>query len=348
MLKLAIPLAAVAVAWTAAGAQVKCLGVFGAPTQVWQMGKTLRDFGINAVWLGHGQLKPEIIQRCRAEGARVFAEIGIFVGKQIAQEHPELWPINDRGERMEPDEWYLGLCPNVAWWREKKLDQIAEIARNHDIDGLWLDFIRYPCHWEVPQPRIEQACFCEHSIREFEQFLGQRVPGNTAAERARWILDNHLDEWTRFKCRVIADFCRRAAEVLHAARPDALLGIFSVPWAESNYDDAIHRIIAQDFSLLARWIQVFSPMSYHAMCGWPVEWIAQYNSYLALKTGRDVWPIVQAVDKPRKISAEEFEQVLKAGLAGGSTGVLVFRAQDCDQESGKLEVLRRVYTRAAR
>ncbi len=343
-------LAAVALLILAAGARadgVKCLGVFGSPEPIWKLGKTLRDFHINAVFVGHGALKPELIERCHREGARVFAELGIFVGKAIAEKHPELWPINAQGKRMEPDEWYLGLCPNVDWWWENRLDEIEKIAREFDIDGLWLDFIRYPCHWEVPKPRIEQACFCDESIRDFERMMGIRVPAGDTAQRARWILTNHEREWTEFKCRTIAEFCRQARERLHKHRPNALLGMFSVPWREDNYDDAIHKIIAQDFVMLAKYIDVFSPMSYHVMCGWPVTWVGEYNKYLVEKTGRDVWPIVQAIDKPKPLSAAEFEQALRQGLSNGATGVLMFRLADCTPENGKLDVVRRVYAEAA-
>ncbi|MBC7288625.1 MAG: hypothetical protein H5T86_11420 [Armatimonadetes bacterium] len=330
----------------AAAAGIKCLGAFGSPEHIWKLGKKLSDFHINAVFLGHGALNPEVIERCRQEGARVFAELGIFVGKQVAQEHPELWPINADGKPLEPDEWYLGLCPNVDWWWENRLEEIEKIARENEIDGLWLDFIRYPCHWEVPEPRIEQACFCEESIRDFERMTGIAVPAGETAERAKWILANHEEEWTEFKCRTIAEFCRQARERLHKHRPNALLGMFSVPWTQDNYDDAIHKIIAQDFTMLARHIDVFSPMSYHAMCGWTVTWIGEYNRYLVQKTQRDVWPIVQAIDSPRPVSIEEFEQALRAGLSNGATGVMMFRLADCTPENGKLSAVQRVYAAA--
>ncbi|MFQ6134035.1 MAG: putative glycoside hydrolase [Armatimonadota bacterium] len=330
---------------TAEPRQPKCLGVFGSPKLLWDRGEKLSDYHINAVFVGHAALKPEVIERCRREGARVYAEIGIFVGAKVAEEHPELWPINAQGQKMEKDGWYLGLCPNYNWYFQEKLDEVEGLAREYDIDGIWLDFIRFPGHWEVRQPRREQACFCSESLKDFSETTGIQIEGETTAQRADFILTHHRAEWTTFKCRRIAEFCRRAKQRLKKHRPQAVLGIFSVPWTEEDYDDAIHEIIAQDFALLAEHVDVFSPMSYHLMCGFPPEWVGQYNEYLVGKTGRDVWPIVQCVNQPEELPVAEFRQVLELGLSGGATGVQVFTLKGLVEEEEKLGVVKQVYAR---
>jgi len=332
---------------------IRCLGVFGSPEPLWKAGARLSDYHITAVFIGHGSLSDDLIRRCHREGAKVYAEFGVFAGAGAAERYPELWPINEKGERHEKDEWYLGLCPHVEWYRNEKIELVRKLAREYDIDGLWLDFIRYPGHWEVHQPRLEQACFSEPCLAAFEQATRIRLPAGDAATKARFILGEHADEWTRFKCQTILDFCRDAREALKQERPDALLGMFCVPWTEQNYDDAIHEIIAQDFELLAEAVDVFSPMSYHAMCGWPVEWVGRFNEYLGAKTGREVWPIVQATEREERygdspVDAEGFRKALTQGLSGGSTGVLMFRIVDCTDESGKLRVLQEVYGEYAR
>ncbi len=332
---------------------IRCLGMFGSPEHLWKIGASLSDYHINAVFIGHGELSDEMIRRCRRQGAKVYAEFGVFAGAATAEKYPELWPINERGERHEKDEWYLGLCPNVEWYRDQKIELVRQLAREHDIDGLWLDFIRYPGHWEVHEPRLEQACFNEPCLEAFQQATGVRLPGGDISAKADFILREHKDEWTRFKCQVILEFCRDARRALKQERPEALLGMFAVPWTEDRYDDAIHQIIAQDFERLAEVVDVFSPMSYHAMCGWPVEWVGEFNGYLTDKTGRDVWPIVQATERAERygdapVDAEEFRKALVQGLSGGSTGVLMFRIVDCTEENGKLPALRDVYGEYAR
>src|SRR5262249_28273811 len=137
-----------------------CRGVFGSPQPLWDRGMTLREAGIDAVFVGHGALTDALVARCHQEGARVYAEFGIFQGKKVAEARPELWPIGADGKRLEPEEWYLGLCPNQEAYRQEKLAELREMARKFPVDGVWLDFIRFPCHWEVRAPRLQQSCFC--------------------------------------------------------------------------------------------------------------------------------------------------------------------------------------------
>ena len=332
---------------------VRCLGIFGSPGQLWRKGQRLSDYNINAVFVSHSELADDIIRRAHREGARVYAEFGVFMGPGTAEKYPELWPLNEKGQRQEKDEWYLGLCPNVAWYRDEKIELLRRFAAQHDIDGIWLDFIRYPGHWEVHQPRLEQGCLNRACLAAFQKATGLKLPPGPVARQAELLLEKHRAEWTAFKCRTIFEFCRDARRALKEKRPNALLGAFVVPWTESDYGDAIHEIIAQDFAQLAQVLDVFSPMSYHAMCGWPIEWVGQFNEYVTRKTGRDVWPIVQATEREGRygdapVDADAFRKVLTQGLSGGATGVLMFRLADCTEDNGKLAVIRDVYGEFAR
>ncbi len=334
-------------------ASIRCLGIFGSPEYLWKKGRQLPDYHINAVFMSHGEITEDLLRRCHREGAKVYAEFGIFMGPDMAARYPELWPINEKGERERQDEWYLGLCPNVKWFRDEKIELIRRLAAEHDIDGVWLDFIRYPGHWELPQPRLEQSCFNAPCLQAFREFSGLTLPEGAIATKAEFILSQHKAEWMRFKCETILSFCREARAALKGERPEALLGAFVVPWTEEDHDDAIHEVMAQDFSQLAQVLDVLSPMSYHAMCGCPVEWVGRFNEYLGAKTQCDVWPVVQATEREARygdapVDAETFRQALIQGLSGGSTGVLMFRLLDCTDDNGKLKVVEDVYGEYAR
>ena len=46
-------------------------GIYGgSPTAIFQQGKTLRDYGVNAVWIGSGRLNEAVIERLRCRGRR--------------------------------------------------------------------------------------------------------------------------------------------------------------------------------------------------------------------------------------------------------------------------------------
>ena len=58
-----------------------------------------------------------------------------------------------------------------------------------------------------------------------------------------------------------------------------------------------------------------------------------------------VWPIVQAYNDPGIISNEEFQTVLEGGLAGKSSGVMMFTTYAVAEDEGKTEVMKNMYKR---
>jgi hypothetical protein len=329
-----------------------CRGVFGSPQALWEKGLTLREAGIDAVFVGHGSLTEAIVARCHREGARVFAEFGVFQGKKVAGARPELWPIGADGKRLEPDDWYLGLCPNIDAYRKEKLAEITKTAQKLAIDGVWLDFIRFPGHWEVRAPRLEQSCFCDASLKQFARAARLTLPPGDTRARATWILREHGEAWTRWKCARIAGFARDARRALKAARPTPtlrvgtrLLGAFVVPWRAGERDGAIRAILGQEFALLARHVDVFSPMVYHRMVGHPVAWVGEIAADLRAATDKPVWPIVQAVDAPKgeTVAPGELAQALQESFAHGD-GALVFTLDALLQQPAKRSAMTAIYT----
>ena len=320
---------------------MRILGIFGTPEVIWDRDESLKDYNINSVFISHRSLNDSVIERVHNEGVRVFVEIGIFVGKDTVEKHPDLAPIGIDGKPLSPIGWYMGINPAIDWYRKELLSGIEYILGRYDIDGLWLDFIRYPCHWEVPDPKLEQSSFDETSLRKFEEYIGRKVPGVTSRDKARWILDNRLDDWTKWKCFQITSFCKEVKEISVSLKPEVRLGIFSVPWREDQFDGGILKIVAQDFEALAQYIDLFSPMVYHLMCGFPLIWIREYSLYLKDKTKRAVVPIVQAVDEPSKI--DNLEDILKTALDERLDGVIVFHTQAVFEDKTKIEALKRVF-----
>ncbi|HPO82392.1 MAG TPA: hypothetical protein PK487_05440 [bacterium] len=318
----------------------KILGVFGLPDIIWSRGETLGYYGINTVFIGHRNIDKDTVDRIHNEGAKVFVEVGIFAGKDTVERHPDLAPIGMDGNPLSPIDWYMGINPAIDWYREKKLLEIRDILENYNIDGLWLDFIRYPCHWEVLNPKLEQSSFDDVSVRKFEQYTGEDVRGGDVQDKARWILENKLDQWTRWKCSQISLFCRDVRDLITSLKKDALLGIFSVPWREDDFDDAIHKIIAQDFEELSLYVDVFSPMVYHLMCGFPAGWIREYPLYLKGKTEKTVIPIVQAVDEPRKV--ENLQEIIESVLNSSLDGVVVFTTRSIFEDKEKIRALKSI------
>jgi len=306
-----------------------------------QMARTVKSWGANAVFVKDEPA--ELIHALHREGLKCYREIGIFQGCRYWEKHPETRPVQSDGTSLEREEWYCGLSPTVDWLRQEKLEEIRKIISTTEVDGIWLDFIRYPVHWESPSPNLPKTDFSEGSLKKFSADTGIALPWEqSTAERAEMILSRHGEAWHRWRAGQITEFVRRAAEVAKKENPEILVGLFAVPWFQGERDEAIDKIAGQDFPALAEHVDVFSPMVYHRMCGEPVEWIGRCSVKMSQSTGKPVWPIIQACNVPDRLSEDEFTGSLVEAELQPSQGVIVFALNHLVKEK-RLESLRRAW-----
>lgn len=308
--------------------------------------EALRDLHCNALFFS-GKENGALYRFLNENGIPTYHEVGLFVSKSLYQERPDLRPIRANGAEQPPRGWYCGLCPNQPELREKGLERIRALYTRPEVQGVWLDFIRYPIRWEVPDPWIDDTCFCDICLQAFDRHLpdGVKFPETvrTRTEKADFILENRLPSWIEFKCNSIAAFVADAKKIRDETKPGALLGIFTIPWMYKDYDGAIHRTVGQDFSTIGDLADVLSPMVYHGLCHREEAWPGEYSAWLHTLTQKPVWPIVQAMNEPDTLTPESFERVVRdAGERSGS-GVILFTAGHIDKEKRWASV-KRVFT----
>lgn len=298
----------------------------------------LKALGVNQVALSWESCQKGGTQQLRDQGIQVFAEISLFVGQALWEKYPASRPVSRDGRPMDPINWYFGVCPNNPDVRVEKLAQVETILDGKEIDGLWLDFIRYPCHWEaVRGTPITEYCFCPHCLAKFEAEVGGAPEG---------------EAWTAWKCVQIAAFVGeirdriKVSGRIEASGRAVQLGLCAVPWSLADYDGAIRSVIGQDFAALARHVDVFGVMAYHKLIERPVDWIGAIVREMAHLTGKTVLPLVQTMDEPELLSDVEFERSLRVGMQEPAAGVIVFHYEDLLQDETKCDIIRKVFTSA--
>ena len=218
------------------------------------------ELGVNAVFTSYKNLQKDWSRILQHQNVKVYAEVSLFAGEDLWQKYPDAHPIDRNGKPLEKIGWYAGVCPNHPKVRQEKLELIRNIIKLFDADGIWLDFIRYPCHWEVPSPDLSEYCFCPKCLAKFKKEIGGKPEG---------------DKWIRWKCDQIISFVAEVSSLIRQSGKNLELGVFAVPWRDVDFGGAITRVIGQDFKSLAQYIDVFSPMVYHKMCGKTPGWIHQ-------------------------------------------------------------------------
>ena len=298
----------------------------------------------NTVVFG-GYQDPSMVEAFHQAGMPVYAELGCFVGQGWWTRVPASRPVTDDGKPLETDDWYHGLNPTTPQVRQERLEALETLVTEHDIDGVWLDFIRWPCHWEFPKPHLPRTSFDRDTLSLFGRDTGIDLGATAdAIAAARTILERYEEEWTRWRCDQITSWVAEARALVKRIRPRALLGMFSVPWRLADYEGSILKIVGQDYRALAQHVDVFSPMVYHKMCGHRAEWIAEVMEEVDALTGKPVWPIIQSVDQDSApLSAKAYGQALDVALqSSAAEGILVFTLQGA-LDPANLEMTKRAF-----
>jgi hypothetical protein len=329
--------------------QIDIRGIYGNPKPLWEKGYSLTEININAVFVHGGSIDSALMERAKKEGIKVYAEFATLNGKNYVEEHPEAWAINEKGERVEAASWFMGVCPTEPGFREYRFSQLRKLLNDYDIKGIWMDYVHWHAQFEEPEPILPETCFCNECLSAFSEDKSIKVPEGSTAEKAQWILQNKNKEWRDWRCYVIYDWSVQIRNIVNEQKPGTLLGLYHCPWDDEEFDGARRRILGLDYDLLRDVFDVFSPMVYHARMGRKPDWVEEnirwFCERLEIKNGESpkVWPIVQAYNNPYKVSANEFDTVLKGGLVEKSSGVMMFTTNAVAEDEGKIAVVKKVY-----
>ena len=329
--------------------QIIVKGIYGHPKPLWEKGYTLPELGINSIFVHSGSIDSSLIKRAKKEGVKIYAEFATLNGKNYVEEHPEAWAINEKGEQVEAASWFMGVCPTEPGFRKYRFRLLRKLLQSYEIDGVWMDYVHWHAQFEEPEPILPETCFCDKCLSSFAEEMHVDIQGESAAEKAKWILENKETLWRDWRCKVIYDWSVQIRDIVKHHNPEALLGIYHCPWKDEEFEGARREILGLDYDLLRDVFDVFSPMVYHARMGrkpaWVEENISWFCNRLNIKQGDSpkIWPIVQAYNNPYTVSAKEFEIVLKGGLAQESSGVMMFTTNAVAENVDKIMVIKKMY-----
>jgi uncharacterized lipoprotein YddW (UPF0748 family) len=297
-----------------------------------EIGRRLRQMGCDGVFLK--VLTREWVAGLQGTGLQVYASQGIFIDNDdLWQRFPGSRPIKADGDLAPVEEWYRPLRPTDRRVWDLRLQALDQLAQELPLDGVWLDFIRWPARWEKPELHLYDSSFDQETLAQFQEETGLSLPTVEPADAAAWILEWTLEAWIDWRCKVIERFVAEAAVLVHAHRPQARIGIFTIPWTGSvetdntGIVDANHRIVGQDLKRLSRHADVISPMVYHRLCGHSPEWVGAVTQWSVAQSGVTVWPVIEAIDPPEQYPADEYAQALTAATEAGSGSVIIFKLE---------------------
>jgi hypothetical protein len=264
------------------------------------------SYHANALWF-HG-FDPAAFEACQRYQVAPCVEFKTF--RADFATHPELIPIGIDGKPIRYGELVQGVClSNQEFLAETEENLIAGV-RTYQPAGIWFDYLTYAGWFETPTPDLQESCFCPGCINTFCEATGMDA---TTPEQ---ILQTAAVEWERHKCERIAGFARHYAGIVRQHLPDCILGAYMCPWTPSEFDRALTRIFAQDYSLLSPSIDVFTPLIYAHKSGRPNDWgrafLEQHSAFIP--EDRRVQLILDALDFPDSMVATAESPVPSWGI----------------------------------
>ena len=107
-----------------------------------------KHYGVNAIFAEADHYRRDLIQIAQDSGLRFMGGLACFNNNDALARNPELHPVLRDGRRRPRMRWYLGLTPSYETYAQPRLDALKQMASSYKLDGIWLDFIRWPLHWE--------------------------------------------------------------------------------------------------------------------------------------------------------------------------------------------------------
>lgn len=326
-------------------------GVYGNPGTLLEAGYTFDSLGMNAVFVRSASLNREFFETSKKQGVKVFVEFPTLNGKEYLVDHPDAWPINEKGENAPPADWFMGICPTHPGFKEYRSNQLKEILNEYEVEGIFLDYVHWHAQFETPNPTLPETCFCDRCTSAFAAVIDTIIPGNSIPQKAEWILKNADPEWRKWRVGVLNTWVEDMGAILKEYQPEAKLGVFHCAWYPSDYDSALYRTMGLDPVALAERADVLSPMLFHNMKARPTTWVGEYVSWLGEtldveKKGKpQIWPIVQSHNNPEIVSPEEFRLVMIEGSKAPASGIMMFSDQSLIEDPKKLEVMKKLYSK---
>jgi uncharacterized lipoprotein YddW (UPF0748 family) len=201
---------------------------------------------------------------------------------------------------------YLSPIPELS--QAYTIDVVRALVERYPIDGLHLDYIRYPSA-EFDYGAAALTAFADMVRATTSEAERGRLDGLSARDPLAWVRA-YPDAWIAFRERRLTTLVARIRTTARQARPDLVLSAAVVPGA----DDARARKL-QDWAGWTRdgLLDVICPMAYAADAP---GFTAQIVDATRSANGIPVWAGIGAWRLPVAQAADHLRAARRAGVAG--------------------------------
>ena len=300
----------------------------------------LMEKGIDGLMYSAGR-DPEVYRRVGKIAKEVGLEFHAWIPTLTQNYNPDMKPewyaINGIGESAYDKPAYADhyhfVCPNreeVIKYLEDLYGKIAEIP---EVDGIHLDFIRFPdvilakglwkkynlvMDREFPQ---FDYCYCDKCKNDF--LINTGIDLNDVKDPSQ------VEKWKQFRYDLITDLVNRLADVVHSKGKVINAAVFPGP------NSIAKKIVRQEWD---KWkIDAFYPMNYNDFYLEGTKWIGDVcrEGVTSLNNSKPLYSGLFICPDPAKkasepdpenhgLSPDELEAAIRESLENGAAGICLF------------------------
>jgi len=292
------------------------------------------------------------MKEAREHEISTFVIFPVFFNPEAIALEPHIAAVNRDGETAV-EEWVEFVCPSREDYRQQVVEHARRLVREHQPDGISIDFIRHFVYWEKVYPDRDPAslpvsCFDSLCLEHFLDESGITLPSELSSipDQAEWILNNHEDKWTTWRCQLITTMAEAIAKAAREEKPDILVNIHLVPWAKEDFNGAIQKVAGQDIKALSEFSDFLSPMTYAHMVKQSPSWVHHIVEDIYMQTGGTVLPSIQVglAYLENEFDLEEFRETVIAALQPPSSGVIIWSWESLIADAEKVDLFKDIVT----
>jgi len=205
----------------------------------------------------------------------------------------------------------LWLSPTHPEVLKYHLDTIDDLMKHYNLDGIHLDYLRYPSL---------SYDFSSHAIKSFKAATGIEL-----VDPVKQLISTYYVQWTNWRADQIEKLSHAIRERINQySSREITLSAALIAQAATSY--RVMESTGQNYGQLAKHLDLFIPMAYFKEEKRPVEWISKIAFASRLNIGRKPLFIgIAAYQKPDSwsLTTNEFARSVHFSRSG-SEGIVVY------------------------
>jgi len=272
------------------------------------------------------QMYGDIVKALKDLGIETHAWFCLYIESvekpsEIIKSNPEVLLVNKYGKSnleeptwsyIKPEYSIYWVCPSAELYREYLKKLMVEVIEKYDVDGIHLDYVRYP---ETLEGRY--YCYCERCLKRFKEEYGYTFPTNDVI---------HVRYYVTILCENVSNSVKEFAELAKEHGKKISAYVFT------DYTTAIEACY-QDWPYFSRYLDILLPTFYEVSPEWMKVLVERARS-VAFK-GCEITPVIYTNTVIRRAvkgakrwtlerNAEYILESMKSVKEAGADGIIFY------------------------